>query len=157
MHPSTAEAYENLAQAHVNEDKTEDATNAYAKAINIHKTVLGNGHPHTKELMNILHILKCEKTAKAMNEHALAVKAKGDLEKALQLFQEALDVSKKIFGDVHPRTAAVYENISAVQVEQGLLKDGIAASAEALKIRRRAHGDDHTDTKRRIWKRMDLC
>jgi hypothetical protein len=44
----------------------------------------------------------------------------------------------------------VLETLSAVKVKQGLLEDGIAASAEALKIRWRSFGDDHTDTKRRM-------
>ena len=46
--------------------------------------------------------------------------------------------------------AEIYENISAVKVQQGLLEDGIAASAEALKLRRRTLGDDHTETKGRM-------
>ena len=44
----------------------------------------------------------------------------------------------------------VFENISAVKVELGLLEDGTAASAEALKFRQQIFGDDHIDTKRRM-------
>jgi tetratricopeptide (TPR) repeat protein len=91
------------------------------------------------------------------------MKEQGDWEKAMQLFQQSLGIYSEI-NNAHPsfealyenssaicvELAAVHENISAVKVEQGLLEDGIAASAEALKIRRRTQGDDHIDTKGRM-------
>jgi tetratricopeptide (TPR) repeat protein len=77
------------------------------------------------------------------------LKAAGDSEKAMQLFQQSLDIFKETTS-ISPKVAEVYEHISAVKFGQGLLDDAIAASAEALKIRRRTLGDDHADTKRRM-------
>ena len=70
------------------------------------------------------------------------------MKSAIQLFQKALQVYKEFY-TAHPITEVVYtdivaanvgtvavlETLSAVKVKQGLLEDGIAASAEALKIR----------------------
>ncbi|CAJ1947741.1 unnamed protein product [Cylindrotheca closterium] len=70
----------------------------------------------------------------------------GDLEKAMHLFQGALDIYREA-SYVHDQDAAdTYENISNVKLDQGFLQDGIDANAEALKIRRRTLGDDHADT-----------
>jgi tetratricopeptide (TPR) repeat protein len=149
MHPSTAETYQNLARAYDRQDRTEDAIKAYTKAINIRKAVLGDSHPRTKEVMIELKFVGSEKNARALNEQGMAMKAQGDSEKAIQFFHEALGVFNEFYR-AHPYMAEIYENISDVKVEQGLLEDGVAASAEALKMRRRALGDDHIDTKRRM-------
>ncbi|CAJ1947823.1 unnamed protein product [Cylindrotheca closterium] len=146
-HRLTAQAYEALALAYVRRGMLEDAIKVYVKSITIWKTVLVNGHSKIKEVTNAIKVFK---HTKALNEQGLAMKAQGDFEKAIQLFQEALNVCNKAMGDLHPHMAIVNENISSVKVEQGLLEDAIAASAEALKIRRRTLGDDHIDTKKRM-------
>ncbi|CAJ1936762.1 unnamed protein product [Cylindrotheca closterium] len=147
MHPSTADAYENLADAYLGQDMLDECINALTKTLEFRRKVLGNGHPRTQELVSVLKPLKRGKIARALNEQGLAMRVQGDMDKAIQLFQEALDIYKETFLHTHPDMMAVYENVSAVKIEQGLLDDGIAASAEALKIRRRTLGDDHTDTK----------
>lgn len=58
------------------------------------------------------------------------MKAQDDAEKAVQLFQEALDIYNEVF-TAHPKVAAVYEHIAAVKNEQGLLQDAVTASVEA--------------------------
>ncbi|CAJ1968183.1 unnamed protein product [Cylindrotheca closterium] len=83
------------------------------------------------------------------------MKAEGDSEKAIQLFQEALDNYKDL-SSISPNAAAVYENLSALKVDQGLLEDAIAASAGDLKIRRRRFGDQHADTKLRMTTHRSL-
>jgi tetratricopeptide (TPR) repeat protein len=151
MHPITAQIYEDQARKYFEHDMVEGAIEAYAKAIKIQRKELGNDHPHTKSLALALEALEREKNIRTLNEKGLAMKAKGDLEKAIQLFQEALDIYTEA-SYVLPRDirAVVYEHFSSVKVDQGLLEDAIAASAEALKIRRRTLGDDHADTKRRM-------
>ncbi|CAJ1962977.1 unnamed protein product [Cylindrotheca closterium] len=149
MHPSTAETYAYLADAYANQNMSEDAIKAYAKAINNRKANFGDGHPSTKKVSSSLRLLKREKKARSLYEQGLVMKAQEDLEKAIQFFHEALDIFKGVY-DVHPNMAVIYENISAVKVEQSLLEDGIAASAQALKIRRRTLGDDNAYTKGRM-------
>jgi tetratricopeptide (TPR) repeat protein len=147
MHLTTAKSYEYIAQAYVRQDRREeDAIKSYAKAINIYNMVLGDDNRHTKELMKTRKLLKCEKNAELLNEQGLLMQTQGDSKKAIKLFQEALDSYKEKY-TVHSGMAPIYESISTVKVVQGLLEDGIAASAEALKIRRRTDGDDHDDTK----------
>ena len=58
--------------------------------------------------MTTLKPLQGDKKAKAVNEEGLAMKAQGDSEKAIRVFQEALDVYKESFR-AHPDIAAVYE------------------------------------------------
>ncbi|CAJ1959573.1 unnamed protein product [Cylindrotheca closterium] len=84
------------------------------------------------------------------------MEAEGDSEKAMQLFEEALDVYKET-SSISPNAAAVYENISALKVAQGLRgEEAIAASASALKIRRRTKGDEDADTKLRMTTHRSL-
>ncbi|CAJ1956413.1 unnamed protein product [Cylindrotheca closterium] len=155
FHPDTAEAYENLAVAYVQQEMLKDGIKAYTKAIGIRQSLLMSGDRHTKQLMETLESLKCATKAEELTNKGLAMKAQGNSEKAIQLFQMALDVYKGRFR-THPKWAAVYENISAVKVEQGLLEDGIAASAESLKMYRRAVGDDHPGTKKRMEEHRSL-
>ncbi|CAJ1970361.1 unnamed protein product [Cylindrotheca closterium] len=149
MHPEIAGTYEALARAYIQQDMPESAIEPYMKAFRIHRKELGNDHAHTKELAVCLEVLEHQKNAIALNEQGLSMKAEGDLERAMKLFEEALDMHKEV-SIVSFTIVSVYENIAAVKVDQGLLEDAIAASAEALKIRRRKHGDDHADTKRRM-------
>ncbi|CAJ1968225.1 unnamed protein product [Cylindrotheca closterium] len=149
MHPKTAQVYEDLAIAYIQQDMIEGATKACAKAIKIRRKELGNDHPKVKELALTLGMLDLQQYPRELNEQGLAMKAVGESEKAVQLFQDALDIYEET-SHIDPFSAAVYENLSAVKVDQGLLEDAIAASAEALKIRRRTLGDDHFDTKRRM-------
>ncbi|CAJ1959570.1 unnamed protein product [Cylindrotheca closterium] len=156
MHPAIAEMCEDLALKYYKHGIVEGAINAYEKAIKIRRKEFGNDHPHTKKLKLALKALACESDVRKLNELGLEMKAKGDSERAIQLFQEALGIDKSniyAIGDTNASflvRAAVYENISSVKVDQGLLEDAIAASAEALKIRRRTLGDDHCDTKRQM-------
>ncbi|CAJ1947669.1 unnamed protein product [Cylindrotheca closterium] len=150
MHPTLAEKYETLSQVYLHQDMLEDGFNAITKALEIRRKALGNDHPDTKEFVAQLEVIKRGKNAKALNQQGVKMNLQGNSETAMQLFQEALGAHKEIFGDAHLYTAEVYENISAVKVEQGLLQDGIAASAQALKIRRKQLGDDHPDTKVRM-------
>ncbi|CAJ1949400.1 unnamed protein product [Cylindrotheca closterium] len=155
MHHSTAQTYEYLALTYDGQDMIEDAIQSYAKAISISRKVPCNHHPHTEELVRSLDLLEREKNASSLNEQGLAMRAKGNSEMAIQLFQESLDIYRKI-SITNPNVAAVYEHISSIKVDQGLLEDAIAASAEALKIRRRADGDDNADTKRRMEEHRSL-
>jgi tetratricopeptide (TPR) repeat protein len=104
MHISTAETYEDLALSYLQQELAESVMKAFTKAINIRQKVLGEGHPSTKEVMSCLALIKCETDAKALNEQGLAMNLKGDSEKALQLFQQALDVYKEAYA-VRPNMA----------------------------------------------------
>ncbi|CAJ1946435.1 unnamed protein product [Cylindrotheca closterium] len=160
---STAQTYESLALLYARQDMTDDAIKAYANAIHVFKTVLGDDYPKTKELAPTLKLLKREKIAKTLRLQGLEMKAQGDLANSVLLFQEAQIIYKEIH-TAHPSPEAVSKNIyaanidiaaslelfSAWKVDQGLLEDAITVSADALKIRRRTLGDDHTDTKERM-------
>ncbi|CAJ1947657.1 unnamed protein product [Cylindrotheca closterium] len=149
MNLSTADAYETLSKAYLEQEMMDSCINAITKTLEIRRNLLGDDHPSTLQLLVTVEVLKRDKVAKALNEQGLTMKAQGDSDKAIQFFQEALDIYMKTFAD-HPSAITVYENLSAVKVEQGLLEDGIAASAEALKILRRSRGDDHDATKIRM-------
>ncbi|CAJ1968227.1 unnamed protein product [Cylindrotheca closterium] len=149
MHRATALTYENLAAVYIQQGMIEGAIMAYTNAINVRRKELGNDHPDTKELLLTLALLKRDKNITTLNDEGLARNAEGDSEKALQLFHQVLDIYEES-SIASPNVAAAYENISTIKVDQGMLEDAIAASAEALKIRRRTLGDGHCDTKRRM-------
>ena len=149
MHPMTATTYEELALVHIQQGMIEGAIKVYTKAIKSRRKELGNDHTHAQKLVLSLAILEREKHAKTLNGQGLAMYAKADSEKAMQLFQEALGMYKGISG-VCPSIAVVYASISAVKIDQGLLEDALAESAESLKIRQRRIGDDHANAKRRV-------
>ncbi|CAJ1970362.1 unnamed protein product [Cylindrotheca closterium] len=155
MSPATAGTYESLAQAYLEQNMIEDAIKASAKAINIRRRELGIGHPHVKKLAVRLELLERDKNIIALNEEGLARHAEGDSKKAMQLYYQAIYIYKKTCTD-SPSIGAVFESISAIKVDQGLLEEAIAASAAALKIRRRTQGDDHPDTKRRMEEHRSL-
>ncbi|CAJ1946419.1 unnamed protein product [Cylindrotheca closterium] len=151
MHPLTASTYEYLAQTDALRGMAGDVIKAYTKAMDIFNTVLGGGHPQTKRLTASFELFQRENTANALNKQGTVLKAHGDLEKATQLFLEALDIYKEDY-DSHRYMIDISENISDVKFEQDLLEERIAVSAEALKMRRRIPilGDNHIDTKRRM-------
>ncbi|CAJ1945506.1 unnamed protein product [Cylindrotheca closterium] len=165
MHPSTGEFYESLGETYVRQDMLEEGIHAFTKTLEIRQSVFSDDHPGLEELKRTIAPLKRRKKAKTLHEQGLAMKTQGDWEKARQFFQEALniyeDLSATVFdasmaaiyaniSTLYMELAIVCENISSMKVDNGLLEDGIAASAEALKIRRRIYGDDHRDTKRRM-------
>ncbi|CAJ1968179.1 unnamed protein product [Cylindrotheca closterium] len=141
MHPKTAETYEELALVYIRQDIIEGAIESYAKAINIRRKELGDDHSNTKELVLNRELLQREKYQRILRNQGLAMQTEGDSEKAEQLFQEANEILKE--------KAAIFENLSAVKVDQGMLDDAIATSAEALKIRRRTLGDEDAGTRLR--------
>ncbi|CAJ1946802.1 unnamed protein product [Cylindrotheca closterium] len=164
MHPLTADAYEHLAETYVRQDLTSAAMNQYASAIRIRRRVLGDVHPSTRKLVATHELLKRDKIANEATLQGLKMKAQGDFKEAMQLFHKAMSTYAQIYivpdlssavvshcvSAVNIHVAAVHENISDVFVELGLLEHGVAASAEALKIRRRTFGDDDASTKRHM-------
>ncbi|CAJ1966116.1 unnamed protein product [Cylindrotheca closterium] len=149
MHLTTAQTYEHLARLYIEQDMMDAGVDAYMKAIVICKTVLGDDHPRTKELVTLVALCKSDKHVSALNEKGLAMKKQGDSEKAIQFFQQALHMYEQT-SVLTPSAVEAYENLSAVKADLGLLQDAIAASAEALKIRRRASGDEDPATERRM-------
>ena len=76
MHSTTADTYESLALAYAQQDMTEDSIKAYANAIDICQTVLGdNSHTRIQGLMTNIILLNREKNARALNEQGLAMSA----------------------------------------------------------------------------------
>ncbi|CAJ1946385.1 unnamed protein product [Cylindrotheca closterium] len=150
-HIGTADNFEGIGTVFLRLGKNKKAEEMFRKALDTKLEILPKTHSEVA-------------TLQALRLEGLALKKQGDSEKAIQLFSKALDIYEKIYTNTHPNPAAVYmsssalcvdiaaakETISAVKVEEGLLEDGIAASAEALKIRRRMLGDDHIDTKARL-------
>ncbi|CAJ1938665.1 unnamed protein product, partial [Cylindrotheca closterium] len=118
MHITTAWVYDQIGRAYVKQEMVEDAINAYSKAMNIRKE-LGSDHSKIKKLEVDLEWLKYGRQFKAfelerdtkiaiLNEEGLARKVEGDSEKAVQLFQEALDMYKETSSTVTPTLANLY-------------------------------------------------
>ncbi|CAJ1945509.1 unnamed protein product [Cylindrotheca closterium] len=154
MHPLTAEFYENLGDVHVRQEMLEVGIHVLTKSLEIPQEYR-EGTERSGYRNEETGRFRKGNTALPRREgtERRGTENEGDAETTIQLFQESLDVYKEANEEtngVHPHMAVVYENISSVKVDNGLLEDGIAASAEALKIRRRIDGNDHVDTKRRM-------
>lgn len=67
-------------------------------------------------------------------------------EKAEELYQQALDINKKIFGDNHPATAYILNNLGGVYQTQEQYKKAEPLLHESFEIRKNLLGEDHPDT-----------
>ena len=103
----------------------------YQQALDIRKTVLGDGHPYT---------------AISLNNLAGLYESLGDYPQALPLYQQALDISKTVLGYRHPDTAQSLNNLAALYYSLGDYAQALPLYQQALDIRKTVLGDRHPDT-----------
>jgi len=70
----------------------------------------------------------------------------GVYEKAIGLFQEALEIRRRVLGSDHPNTATCINNLAAFHSQMGQYEAALPLYQEALEIRRRVSGSDHPST-----------
>ena len=80
-----------------------------------------------------------------LNNIALVLKSQGQLEEALEMHRQALDIRKRALGEDHPDTAGSVNNIASVFGEQGRFDEALEVHQQALDIRKRALGEGHPD------------
>ena len=76
----------------------------------------------------------------------------GELDKALQLFEEILNSQRKQYGDVHKLVGAALHNVAIVHVRAKRHKRALTVCREAVEVRRKAQGDKHSDVAQSLTK-----
>ena len=69
--------------------------------------------------------------------------SQGKLEKALQYYQQALRMNRKVFGDHNPEVASNKHRIGIVLKASGKASEARAMFADAAAVRRAMLGPDH--------------
>ena len=70
----------------------------------------------------------------------------GEYNKALDMYQKALDISVQVLGEDHPNTATSYNYLAITLNVQGKYDDAEPLFKKALEIRRQVLGEWHPDT-----------
>ena len=82
----------------------------------------------------------------ALNNLAAVYNKQGNYEKALEYYDNALEVRERILGSDHPDTAVTYNNIALVYQAQGEYKKALEYYGKVLEVRERVLGRGHPDT-----------
>ncbi len=156
-------------------ENNEQAEIYYKKALSIQKSIFGDDHIYTakayKNLSNLLKLrgkvseakvhskkaMKSEKTFSDKDIEAVKNSAKlavfhykkGNLSTAISFYQVALDIIKRTPYSPYRegiKTASIYYNLALLYLEIGDDSKALDAITNALKIRKKAFGDDHPDT-----------
>lgn len=85
-----------------------------------------------------------EEVALANNYGAL-MQDTGDYDGALALYQQSLEIARRIFGPEHPSVATTMNNMAAVYEARGDLDHALALYQESLEIAERILGENHPD------------
>jgi tetratricopeptide (TPR) repeat protein len=73
--------------------------------------------------------------AQTLLEVGRAFHSKGELDESLKVYLEVADLTRNFFGDRHPFVARIDIIIGNLYLENGKINEGLAAFAEAMKIR----------------------
>jgi pentatricopeptide repeat protein len=109
------------------EESLEKALNTLEKSI----AALGKEHPET---------------ARAYHNAGIFYNCIGNYESALEYYDKALKIMKKILGKEHPGTATSYNNIANVYAKQGEYDKALEYYDKALKIWEKVLGKKHPGT-----------
>jgi tetratricopeptide (TPR) repeat protein len=82
----------------------------------------------------------------ALDRQGEALEAKGRYREAQPLYQQALDIRRKVLGEDHADTASSYNNVAYNLNAQGQYAQAQPLYQKALEIRRKVLGEDHPDT-----------
>jgi eukaryotic-like serine/threonine-protein kinase len=170
-HPSTLFIVHNLATLYQQQGRAildgraqpSDAQKAaieYAKAeplfdnvVQISRRVLGEEHPSTLTYVNNLAMLYQDQGRALLFGRAQpsdAQKAAGQYAKAEPLFDNVVQVSRRVLGEEHPSTLTYINNLAALYQDQGQFARAEPLFAQSVQISRRVLGDEHPSTLKHI-------
>lgn len=79
-------------------------------------------------------------------KYAITYYEKGEYDKSLNYYKNALSISEKVLGLAHPSTATTYNNIALVYKDQGEYVKALEYSQKDLAITEKVLGADHPST-----------
>ncbi|HKI19059.1 MAG TPA: tetratricopeptide repeat protein [Isosphaeraceae bacterium] len=85
-------------------------------------------------------------SAKTRNHEAETLLAQGKYAQAQPLFEQALEIRRRLLTDDHPQTASSYNNVAVNLMYQGKYAAAQPLYEKALEINRRLLTDDHPNT-----------
>lgn len=88
--------------------------------------------------------------AESMNNLAILLKAKGDLQGAEPLYRQALDINRRVLGEDHPSVAIAMNNLAGLLKGKGDYEAAEALYRDALAAARRLYGDEHPNVARTL-------
>jgi len=94
------------------------------------RRLLGDKHPHI---------------AIGLNNLALVLHLKGDLEGANSTYRQALAMQRELLGEVHPDVASTLYDLASVMEDSGDLRGAVEATRESLHIYRALFPGDNPD------------
>jgi hypothetical protein len=77
---------------------------------------------------------------------AALLASSGNYSKAQSLYERGLAIYERVYGEEHPDTALVLNNLGALLVQQGSYDEAQTLHERALAIREKVLGPEHTDT-----------
>jgi tetratricopeptide (TPR) repeat protein/MinD-like ATPase involved in chromosome partitioning or flagellar assembly len=78
-----------------------------------------------------------------LNEYAYTIYSLGDHRKAIEYYEQALAIRKKVYGEKHPQVASALNNLGEVWNTLGESRKAIEYYEQALAIRERVYGEKH--------------
>ena len=169
-HPNTAVSLNNLADFHFSINDFGRALPLYTRALHTMEEARGGTHPAIVPFLNNLADLNFEmnnldeaeslfqrvadiqkdpdspETATYLSNLAVLHRSKGDNEKALELYNDALEIRMNLLGPIHAATATSYNSIGALYSRMGERDKALTFLETALDIRRTVLGNGHPDT-----------
>jgi tetratricopeptide (TPR) repeat protein len=85
-------------------------------------------------------------SAKTMNDHADTLYDQGKYAQAQPLYEQSLEIRRRLLTDEHPETAKSYNNVAYNLDDQGKHSQAQLLREKSLEIYRRLLTDDHPDT-----------
>ena len=98
------------------------------------------------DLDDLLELDDASKYGAAFNNLAVVCNVQGNYEKALEYYDNALEVRERILGSDHPSTATTYNNMAGVYKAQGEYEKALEYYGKVLEVRERVLGRGHPDT-----------
>jgi tetratricopeptide (TPR) repeat protein len=130
-HPTTAVAFNNLAQVYQAQGRYGEAEPLYLRALRIREQALGAEHPTT---------------ALSLNNLAYLYNEQGQYDEAEPLYLRALRINETALGAEHPDTATTLNNLAYLYEAQGRYDEAEPLYLRTLRINETALGAEHPDT-----------
>ncbi|KAL1006822.1 hypothetical protein UPYG_G00077600 [Umbra pygmaea] len=169
-HPDCAQSLNNLAALHTERKEYDTAEDMYERALDIRKRALSPDHPslaytlkhlamlykrtvtyHTIPVYTLKHLAMLYK--RTVTYHAIPVytlkhlamlyKRTGKLEKAVPLYELALDIREKSFGPKHPSVATALVNLAVLYCQLKKHSEALPLYEQALRVYEDSLGRSH--------------
>ncbi|XP_058513216.1 nephrocystin-3 isoform X3 [Ochotona princeps] len=145
-HPRVAQSLHQLASVYVQWKKFDNAEQLYKQALEISENAYGADHPHTARELEALATLYQKQNKYEQAEHfrkksfkirQKATRRKGNLgklDKAVPLYELAVEIRQKSFGPKHPSVATALVNLAVLHSQMKRHGEALPLYERALKI-----------------------